>query len=221
MPAAGRPGDGAWRHPLRCGQKQISGSAVAHRDRPFAQLRDCHSAKSHVRLCRREGRHQVPFGEGDAAIQPLFASVDPGQHERYRQCLESAAHGKALIGAIADELVSRDIQHSDAKTTAAPSLKIREPRLDTAMVLRGTHTRRQQRRNSHHRRSHDRPTRDRDKHVERPFHRRAASLQTMTLGSWLCLEATIARDFPGHFANLARQVKQKARSFDRASDFSC
>jgi hypothetical protein len=63
-----------------------------------------------MRLGRCEWRHQILFGESDAAIQSLFTPVDPGQHEGCGQDLERAAHGKALVGAVADQPASRDIQ---------------------------------------------------------------------------------------------------------------
>jgi hypothetical protein len=72
----------------------------------------------------RDGRptHQVLLAEVDAPGQCGLAMVNLPQHQRSGQQLEAAAHGKALVGAVAHLGARGGVVDAHAQPTAGPAL---------------------------------------------------------------------------------------------------
>jgi hypothetical protein len=72
---------------------------------------------------RRIG-HEVLVGEHDAAVELLFAAIDPRQNERGGEKFESAAKRKEFVGAIPGAATACRIERRHAQATAVAPLEV-------------------------------------------------------------------------------------------------
>jgi hypothetical protein len=103
------------------GENEVSGSVIAHRHGRGAEFADSHAVATGVIFGEGRVSDEIACGEGHAAVEPLFAIIDPLEHGRSSQKLEGAAHRKALIGTIADKAADAGarVQNSDAEPAVA------------------------------------------------------------------------------------------------------
>src|SRR5262249_57865448 len=113
----------------------VASRIVAHSHRSLADLGQGQAAFANTCLRDRRVYHEVGWAEGDLAIQPFLASVNPLENSCNSQEFERAAHRESFVRAMSRACSCYGIEDSNTKPTPNLFFHLRERCLQSAQRI--------------------------------------------------------------------------------------